>query len=77
MWSRASFSSDEKLHEESEARVDVTDVTWGWRTVLNSIESAKVDLELYSDNSHEAAMAMDRLNEAMFWATHAAMRGGE
>lgn len=57
--------------------MDVTDVTWGWRTVLNSIESAKVDLELYSDNSHEAAMAMDRLNEAMFWATHAAMRGGE
>ena len=77
MRSRASFSSDEKLHEESEARVDVTDAAWEWRTVLSSISSAKDDLELYSDDSHEAAMAMDRLNEAMFWATQAAMRGGE
>lgn len=43
-----------------------------WDTIIESINTAADKLRLYGDESHAAAMAMDKLDEALFWATVAA-----
>jgi hypothetical protein len=48
-----------------------------WQTIIDSINVAKTKLMLYGGESHESAMAQDKLDEARFWVTRAAIEDGE